>query len=61
MMSGTMDGFLPPPPASDFALGLTGGGAGATGGAWTGVSIRVKSLGPEARGAGALDGIGGGA
>jgi hypothetical protein len=52
------------PPAtggSALALGFTAGGAGVDGGASTGVSIRVKSLGPDDRGAGALDGTGGGA
>jgi hypothetical protein len=61
MSSGSIDGFRPPPAAgSGLALGLTAGGVGTEFGASTGVSIRVKSLGP-ALGAGALDGTGGGA
>lgn len=61
MMSGKSDGLRPPPAAaSGFAAGFTAGGAGAARGASTGVSMRVKSLGPM-RGAGALDGTGGGA
>lgn len=61
MIKGSAEGLRPPPAGSGFALGLTGGGAGAVGGASTGVSMRVKSLGPAARGAGALEGTGGGA
>lgn len=61
MMSGSADGFRPPPPASGFGAGFTAGGGGALGGASTGVSMRVKSLGPLARGAGADEGTGGGA
>jgi len=60
-MSGNADGRRPPPGGSALALGFTAGGAGVDGGASTGVSIRVKSLGPDDRGAGALDGTGGGA
>ena len=61
MMSGSADGLRAPPAASGFAAGFTLGGGGAEGGASTGVSIRVKSLGPLARGSGADDGAGGGA
>ena len=60
MMSGNADGRRAPA-ASGFALGLTAAGAGEDGGASTGVSMRVKSLGPEERGAGAPEGTGGGA
>lgn len=62
MSSGSVDGFRPPAAAgAALALGLTAGGVGAELGASTGVNIRVKSLGPNARGAGAPDGTGGGA
>ena len=61
MMSGSIDGRRPPAAGSAFGAGFTAAGAGADGTASTGVSIRVKSLGPDARGAGPLDGTGGGA